>query len=342
MTPVPPGVMLRIMDRNDFPANRLFGRGAVRRRFERARRACVALGWLAFFGCGQVALVEPDVPVPSSRLLEAPESGRAHAEVLHASVEMFGLEIANLESTTCLAERGAILETAVEPAALVRAIRSTGGAAKTEIQPTGVVPRSSEYTFRDGDVVRHYQVAYRAGGYAYVYDNGGVERRTGNNPIPEGAEPHDMHSSLLLLRAWRPRLGERAYFYVVLGRRPWRVDVTSRGPEMITLADEPRLTYRIDGVAVRLDEGSDGPSKHFSLWLSEGQGRVPARMVADASFGQVTMTLTAHESGGRECAPPTVARAAGATHPSPPRALPVARRTGLIGRAWSTPDPPRE
>jgi hypothetical protein len=336
--------MLSAMDRIDLSANRLVGRGAVRRRFERIALAGVALGWLAVLGCGQAGLVEPAVPIQPSRLLEAPVSGRVQAEVLHASVEVFGLEIANLESTTCLAARGgAVLETEVEPAALLEAIRSTGGAAKTEIQSAGVVPTSSEYTFRDGEIVRHYQVDYRAGGYAYVYDNGGVERRTGNNPIPEGAEPHDMQSSLLLLRAWRPRLDERAYFYVVLGRRPWRVDVTSRGPEMIKVADDPRLTYRIDGVAVRLDEGPKGASKHFSLWLSEGADRVPVRMVADASFGQVTMTLTAHESGGeRESAPRAVARAPHSARPRPRRAVPAAGPAGLIGSPWSTPDPARD
>jgi Protein of unknown function (DUF3108) len=198
------------------------------------------------------------------------------------------------------------------------------------------VPASSDYTFRDGDIVRHYQVDYRAGGFAYVYDNGGIERRIGNGPIPEGAEAHDMHSSLLLLRAWRPRLDETAYFYVVLGRRPWRVDVTSRGPEMMKVGDDPRLTYRIDGVAVRLGEGPATPPKHFSLWLSEGAERVPLRMVADASLGQVTMNLTGRESGERECAPPAVA-----SRTRPPRTRPsVAPRANApaswIGSAWSS------
>jgi hypothetical protein len=232
------------------------------------------------------------------------------------------------------------LATQVEPAALVKAIRSTGGKAKTELSP-GVVPASSEYTFLDGDLVRHYRVDYRPGSYAYVYDNGGVARRTGTQPIPEGAEPHDMHSSMLLLRAWRPRLEETAYFYVVLGRRPWRVDVTARGPEVIRLGDDPRLSHRIDGVAVRLDEGAQTPAKRFSLWLSEDAARVPLRMVADASFGAVTMTLTGHDAGEGECASPAVAeRASRPRAPRPSSRAPRAR-VGLIGSAWSTPNPPR-
>jgi len=310
-----------------------------------SRQACRSrrLGWVAGLSvalgsvlgtaaCGQVAVIEPETPAAASQGLVATAGARLESEVLHASVEVFGIEIATLESSLC-AERdaGATMQTEVEAAPLVKVIRSTSGAAKTELLAPGAGPRSSDYTFRDGDIVRHYQVDYRSGAYAYVYDNGGVERRTGVNEVPEGAEPHDMHSALLLLRAWRPRLDETAHFYVVLGRRPWRVDVTSRGPEMIKLGEQPRLTYRIDGVAVRLDPpGAEGtPPKRFSLWLSEEAGRVPLRMVADASFGQVTMTLTGRDASDRNCQRAVVARGVA------PELRPSAR-PGLIGTAWST------
>lgn len=296
-------------------------------------------GWIAGVGgllgalaCGQAGVIEPDLPAAAvQRRLAAPASSRLASEVLRASVEVFGIEIATLESSLCAARgAGATLETEVEAAPLVQIIRRTSGEAKTELVEAGAAPRVSDYTFRDGDIVRHYQVDYREGAYAYVYDNGGVERRTGVNEIPEGAEPHDMHSSMLLLRAWRPRLDESAYFYVVLGRRPWRVDVTSRGPEMIKLGGEPRLTYRIDGVAERMDPpGIEGTTrKRFSLWLSEDGDRVPLRMVADASFGQVTMTLTGRDTEARDCKPVLAARDVAARRPS--------ASPGAIGTAWST------
>ena len=296
------------------------------------------LGWvlglagvLGGFGCGQAGVVEPEIPVAVGHRLVAPARARLESEVLHASVEVFGIEIATLESSLCASrDAAATLQTEVEAAPLVRVIRRTSGEAKTELLP-GVVPRASEYTFRDGDVVRHYQVDYRNGGYAYIYDNGGVERRTGVNEVPEGAEPHDMHSAMLLLRSWRPRLDETAHFYAVLGRRPWRVDVTSRGAEMIKLGEEPRLTTRIDGVAVRLDPpGTEATApKRFSLWLSDDPDRVPLRMVADASFGQVTMTLTRRDSGARDCAATAlVRRGGGGERPSAPPAL--------VGSAWTS------
>jgi hypothetical protein len=320
---------------------RLSSRSTFRRLFGLGSGGCGVIGWLGALGCGQAGLVEPEVPVHESRLLSPPASVRAHGEVLHASVEIFGLRIANLDSSLCRAANGsATMATEVEAAPLVQAIRKTSGEAKTEL--SGVMPASSDYTFRDGDIVRHYQVDYRTGGYAYVYDNGGVERRTGVDGIPEGAEPHDMHSSMMLLRAWRPRLDETAYFYVVLGRRPWRVDMTSRGPEMIKLGDDPRLTYRLDGVAVRLGDNPEKiPPKHFSLWLSEDTDRVPLRMVADASFGQVTMTLTGRESGARDCAPAAPARVRAPLRAGQAGMHRAGEHAGLIGTAWSTP-PPRE
>jgi hypothetical protein len=321
--------MLLTMARLESPLLRLCSRQARRfRRLGWAARVAAVLGSVA---CGQAGMIEPEMPAAVSRPLVATSDARLDSEVLHASVQVFGIEVATLESSLCAArDAGATVATEVEAAPLVKVIRSSSGQAKTELLAPGAAPRFSDYTFRDGDVVRHYQVDYRNGAYAYVYDNGGVERRTGVNEIPEGAEPHDMHSAMLLLRAWRPRLEETAHFYVVLGRRPWRVDVRSRGPEMIKLGEQPRLTYRIDGVAVRLDPANAGGTapKRFSLWVSEDADRVPLRMVADASFGQVTMTLTGRDTSERECPRALVAR-------RPPLPRPSAR-PGLIGAAWSS------
>jgi hypothetical protein len=188
-------------------------------------------------------------------------------------------------------------------------IRHASGEAKTELAEVSQAPRASEYRFRDGDLLRNYRVDYRPGGYDYAYDNGGTAQRTGQSSVPEGASAHDLHSALVLLRAWRPRLGEQAYFYVVLGRRLWRVDVTSEGPQVIKAQGGARLTHRIDGVGVRLWRPSEAPPKHFSLWLSEDAARVPLRMVGDASFGEVTMTLTDREQGNAACVGGSLTRA---------------------------------
>lgn len=293
------------------------------------RLAGLALACLG--ACGQAGLVEPEAPVASvgAHQLELAAPRQLGSEVLHASVEVFGIEIATLDSALCrLPEGGAVASTQVEAAALVRVVRKTSGQGTTQLPEPGRLPRSSDYTFQDGNLTRHYDVDYRAGSYSYVYDNGGVERLTGTDEVPGGASAHDMHSAMLLMRSWRPRLGEGAYFYAVLGRRPWRVDVTSRGVEMLKVGKDARLTYRIDGVASRLWQPESAKPKRFSLWLSEDADRVPLRMVADASFGQVTMSLTGREQGAQGCSQPGLARGEAA---EPGRAA-----AGLIGNAWSS------
>jgi hypothetical protein len=254
------------------------------------------------------------------------------SEILHAEVELFGLQIAALESSFCPASTDgpATVETRVTAAPLVNVIRHTSGDAKTELAELFPVPQSSEYHFRDGDLLRHYEVQYRAGGYEYAYDNGGPERRTGQSAVPEGATPHDLHSAMMLLRSWRPRLGEAAYFFIVLGRRLWRVDVTAAGPQVITSQGGPRLTHRIDGIGVRLWESAETSPRRFSVWLSEDAHRVPVRMLADASFGEVIMTLTERQLGVASCAP--------ANGVAPGRSASSREPVGLVGRAWRSED----
>jgi hypothetical protein len=219
--------------------------------------------------------------------------------VLRAEVELFGLPLGRLESSYCPHADGVTVRTHVEPAALVNALHRSGGDARTELSPMG--PSLSEYFIQDGGLLRHYRIEHRPGSFDYLYDNGGDAHRTGQGGVPEGAHPHDLHSALALLRSWRPRLNESGYFFVVLGRRLWRVEVRHVGPEMIHAQGTPQLTQRLDGVSVRLWQPEAVEPRRFSLWLSADAARVPLRMVADASFGQVTLALTGREPVSAAC-----------------------------------------
>jgi hypothetical protein len=303
----------------------------------RARRDWLpsASALVLMLGCSRGAVMHAEAPDPQGRLL-APPSGAASVvdtpELLRAEVEVFGLQIGTLQSSLCppTAQALGTMETSVTSAPIVNVIRRTSGEAKTEFSALSPAPQASEYHFRDGDLLRHYRVEYRAGNYQYAYDNGGPQTLTGRDEVPEGASPHDLHSAMLLLRAWRPRLDEAAYFYVVLGRKLWRVDVRAAGPQVIKTQGAPRLTYRVDGVAVRLWRSSDAAPRQFSVWLSEDSDRVPVRMVADASFGELTMTLTDREVGGGSCSPRDVAK--GGLGPGP-----ASEVVGLVGEAWHGP-----
>ena len=287
-------------------------------------------------GCTRDAVIQaPDIG-SAGHLLEpggVRDLGR-QSEVLHGDIALFGLSLASMESSKCPAHEGrpASIETRVEPATLVRAIRRTSGEARTDFGGETAAPTRSDYVMRDGALMRHYLVEHGEGRFDYSYDNGGSLSRRGHDDVPEGATAHDLHSAMVLLRSWRPRLHETAYFYVVLGRRLWRVDVVAAGPQVIkTNGGAPRLTHRIDGVGARLWQPSEVEPRRFSLWLSEDPERVPLRMVADASFGEVTMTLTERNVGGARCASDTESDT-GAEKPQPAPAA-------LIGRAWRTPNP---
>jgi hypothetical protein len=58
---------------------------------------------------------------------------------------------------------------------------------------------------------------------------------------------------------------------------------------------------------------------------------VPVRMVADATFGEVTMTLTERELGAASCAPHDLAA-------SEPLAVQPREPASKVGKAWRTPD----
>ena len=251
-------------------------------------------------GCAHDARLE--VPRSDGRaqpITASAAQGAEHQELLRAEVELLGLPLGSLESSYCPHADGVTVSTRVEPAALINALHRSGGDARTELSPLG--PSLSEYFIQDGSLLRHYRIEHRPGSYDYLYDNGGEAHRTGQGSVPEGAHPHDLHSALALLRSWRPRLDETGYFFVVLGRRLWRVDVRHVGPEMIRAQGAPQLAQRLDGVSVRLWQPEGVEPRRFSLWLSSDAARVPLRMVADASFGQVTLALTGREPLSARC-----------------------------------------
>jgi hypothetical protein len=285
-----------------------------------ARRSFLFL--LLGAGCARDARIE-DPEAPRGHLISfppdsspagssPPNTGTASAsgsETLSAEVEVLGLRLGTLQSSRCTLHGATQIETHLAPIPLVNALHRSGGDARTVFGPSSM-PLSSEYHIQDGDLLRHYQVQYRTGAYEYVYDNGGRAKNRGRESVPEGAPAHDLHSALSLLRSWRPRLGELGYFYVVVGRRLWRVDLKFAGPEVILAQGTPRLTQRIDGTSVRLWQTQESDPRRFSLWLSEDPDRVPLSLVADASVGEVRLTLTSREHGAGDCGTSSQASAA--------------------------------
>ncbi len=286
------------------------GRDTARRRaprrswvgFLRGPIASVALlwAWLVHLACAPPAPAL--APPPAVSVLDSGRALGLSSERLVAEVDLGGVVLARLDSRTCLSAEARRMQTAVESAPLVSLLRKVGGEAVTTFEGQSIVPRRSEYFFREGDLLRHYQVRHGAGRYRHRYDNGGEAFRTGQEAVPGGGIAHDLHSALAALRSWRPRLGEQASLHAVLGRHLWEVQLWYRGPEMITFGGQPRLSYRIEAEAHRLPRpGVEASARSFVIWLDDGPGRVPLRIAAQSRLGRVRVELVRRTTGTAQC-----------------------------------------
>lgn len=241
--------------------------------------------------------------MPVSELTARP----SRAERIESEVELLGLQMGKMVLDFCPAD--SLINTTIEASPLVRLVRRLSGTATTHLSGGGLTPKRSSVEVHDGDKTRTYRIVYTGTGFEYEYEpvQGKVER--GQNEGAGGAPLYDLQSAMALLRSWRPRLGEAAHFYVVLGRYLWRAEASSAGPEMLTVSGAPRLTRRVDGVAFRVDtdgapkqeEGASDVRRAFSLWFDHDGAGYPVRLVARSTYGDVTMSLTRYVQSDEFC-----------------------------------------
>ncbi len=227
-------------------------------------------------------------------------------ERIESDVELMGLPMGKMLLDSCPAESR--ITTTIEASSLVRLVRRLSGTATTVLSPDSLIPERSSVVVNDGDDVRTYRVEYTGGGFDYEYEpaKGKVER--GRKEGAGGAPIYDLQSSMALLRTWRPRLGEAAHFYVVLGRNLWRAEANFVGPEMLTVSGAPRLTRRVDGVAYRVaaqgsapDSAANDVRRAFSLWFEHDGAGYPVRLVARSGYGDVIMSLARYVQSDKFC-----------------------------------------
>jgi hypothetical protein len=305
-------------------ANRAISSATGRSWGRRAKWLLSATTALVCAACAPTAAQRPaQAPVARERdpLLTAAASPRK-PETLVAQVELLGLPVGRLSTTTCRAPSGFAQHSEVTPHALVRALQAGGGSATTLLPATADGLHVSDYHFDEGSVQRNYQVEYAAGSYRWQFEQAGKVLQ-GQFAVPEAARAQDLHSALALLRAWRPTQGEQGHFYTVMGRKLWRVEVHAMGPEMVRLGSSSRLARRIDGQAHALWKMPAGQqTRRFSLWLSDDPERVPLRLAADAVGGQLVLELAQWSQTAEECAD-TAQLVAFAARPNQPADTPV-------------------
>lgn len=268
-----------------------------------------AVGWVLTL-CACAAQI-PSTALPPAKNMQQRSTGviPVQFEQLTAQVDLLGILLGSIDSRICSDEgSGKVrLSTTMQSGPLVSLVKRIKSEAQTDLDATKLLPTESEYGFRDGKFLRHYKVRHLPGVFEHSYDNGGRRRRIGRQRVPEGAFPHDLHSAVVAIRNWRPRLGDKGTLYIVLGRRLWRVDLVARGAEVITIDKQPRVAFRVDGHAARLALPELPPiERDFGLWLSEGSERIPLRLVADSKLGEITILLRNRRTNADVCKSPEV------------------------------------
>ena len=132
------------------------------------------------------------------------------------------------------------------------------------------------------------------------------------NDDPPHAEPQhvslpevwDYNAFLVALRAWEGAPGSHVTAEVLRSRYLWHVDMKIAGREVLHTAsvlgaDLPAL--RLDGDTYKLArDGTRAPNsdeRHFSIWISDDDGRVPLQIVARTDYGDIRMEITDYSPG---------------------------------------------
>jgi Protein of unknown function (DUF3108) len=104
----------------------------------------------------------------------------------------------------------------------------------------------------------------------------------------------DVNSAMMALRHVDGGAGRTWTFEALRTTMVWRVSVEVSGRVMFSGALGKQRALRLDGSARQLrrdGEPGDEPLRRFSLWISADAARVPLRLQASTSYGDVLMEL---------------------------------------------------
>lgn len=271
-------------------------------------------------GCGSGVVVAPPKPATQAGGLGTIEISAAAVPVgehLKAEAEVLGLNVGRLDVSTtkpCTAVGAdhVTIEAKLSTAGMLRFFNKTEGVATTEVDPVNFRTLRSTTHVDDGEEWREYKLRFKPGTFSYTYTKSSGEKKRGTKPVPDAEPVYDTQSAVSLLRSWRPKaIGEKSYFYVVIGRQLWRADVSYRGPKEIDVRKKRTKTLLFDGVAHRVDLNpkEEYTPRHFAVWLADEPSRLPVQVSGDGSIGAVTFYLQSSDKNA-PCKAPTEAELA--------------------------------
>ncbi|HEX3766532.1 MAG TPA: DUF3108 domain-containing protein [Kofleriaceae bacterium] len=111
----------------------------------------------------------------------------------------------------------------------------------------------------------------------------------------------DYNAFLLALRSWEAAPGARLIQEVFRSRWMWHAEVVIRGKDTLAteLGELPAL--RIDGLTYKLRrDGARAPDdaeRHFTIWISDDDGRVPLQINTVTDYGDLVMQIVDYQPG---------------------------------------------
>jgi hypothetical protein len=277
-------------------------------------RIVTAVALLALVaGCSSTVTGPPPKPVTRAFGLAVPKDGpvvlRA-GEHFKASAEVLGIRVGKLDVHVrhpCQPEIDGRwrVESEMSTAGLLAFFNKTRGVGTSTVNAAGVELVQNHTHIKDGDEWREYRIWRKKERYQFRYAKSDGHLKEGKERIPLGEAVFDTQTALWALKSWRAEVGELSYFYVMLGRRLWRADVTYKGERELDGSEGPIKTVLFQGTAHRtdLEPGDEYVPRAFSVWLTADDKRDPVRVAGDGSIGSVTFYLEGHSFDG-ECGPP--------------------------------------
>ena len=114
----------------------------------------------------------------------------------------------------------------------------------------------------------------------------------------------DLNAFLVAMRSWEGPPGTSTVAEVLRSRFLWHVEAKIHGKEKLVTdldggTELPALRidaalYKVDRKDVR-DAGSE--ERHFSIWISDDDGRVPLEIKAVTDYGDIRMQITDYQPG---------------------------------------------
>ncbi|HVK76095.1 MAG TPA: DUF3108 domain-containing protein [Kofleriaceae bacterium] len=258
--------------------------------------------------CGGAATGELDTPAPPGLTAPPPIADEDVAGLVAGEIMRFDVKVAGVlagEAQVAVGEPG--LVGGVRAVAVSSRIASAGALALIkEVRDEGtsiidmdrLAPISSKADVAFGDKRYHADAWFEPHAATIEYQPEGRSSLTIRYRFGD-QEVHDALSAMAKVRTWRAEPGDRLGLWMIGGRRIWRSEIWSVGPEVIgtRLGNQP--TLRLDGTSHRaLADLKLDPTKKprsFSVWLSDDADRVPLLVKAKTEYGDLTIELVDYQ-----------------------------------------------